>query len=89
MVSDPAGFFVWRIGAEDEAERIPVSVGVREGGRVEIEAALVPGDRIVTAGTHKVRAGEKVTPVAAATAAPAVPTPPESTPGAFGARGGA
>jgi len=89
VVSDPAGFFVWRIGAEDEAERVPVSVGVREAGRVEIEAELAPGDRIVTAGTHKVRAGQKVTPVAAATAAPAVSEGSDAAPGALGARGGA
>lgn len=89
VVSDPAGFFVWRIGAEDQAERVPVSMGVREGDRVEIEAALQPGDRIVTAGTHKVRAGEKVTPVAAATAAPAAPRTPDAAPGTLGARGGA
>ncbi len=89
VISDPAGFFVWRIGTDDAAERVAVSVGVREGGRVEIEAALQAGDRIVTAGTHKVRAGEKVTPVAAATAAPTVPAPADAAPGAFGARGGA
>jgi membrane fusion protein (multidrug efflux system) len=83
---DPAGFFVWRIGSEDGAERVPVSVGARAADRVEIEAELVPGDRIVTAGTHKVRAGEKVTPVAAATAAPApaVSEPPKAGSGASG-----
>ncbi len=101
VVSDPAGFFVWRIGSEDAAERVPVAVGAREGGRVEIEAALEPGDRIVTAGTHKVRVGEKVTPVAASTAAPAVPdapavpevpaipAAPDAARGTLGARGGA
>jgi membrane fusion protein, multidrug efflux system len=92
VVSDPGGFFVWRIGAEDQAERVAVSVGVREGGRVEIEAEIESGDRIVTAGTHKVRAGEKVTPVAAATAAPAAPAAPrtpDAAPGTLGARGGA
>ncbi len=86
VVSDPDGFFVWRIGAEDQAERVPVSVGVRQDGQVEVEAELASGDRIVTAGTHKVRAGQKVTPVAAATAAP---TTLDTTPGAVGVRGGA
>lgn len=89
VVSDPDGFFVWRIGAEDEAERVSVAVGTREDGRVEIEAELASGDRIVTAGTHKVRAGEKVTPVAAETAAPAAPEAPAAAPGGVGARGGA
>ena len=70
VVSDPQGFFVWRIGADDGAERVPVEIGNRDGARVEVKAALRPGDRIVTAGTHKVREGQKVTPVTA-TAAPA------------------
>jgi len=73
IVTDPQGFFVWRVGADDGAERVPVEVGGRDGARVEIKAELQPGDRIVTAGTHKVRAGEKVTPVAA-TEAPAPPS---------------
>jgi membrane fusion protein (multidrug efflux system) len=66
--TDPDGFFVWRIGPDDGAERVPVEVGARDSGRVEIRAELRPGDRIVSAGTHKVRAGEKVRPVAAAVA---------------------
>ena len=65
LVNDPDGFFVWRIGPDDGAERVPVEVGARESGRVEVRAELRPGDRIVSAGTHKVRAGEKVKPVAA------------------------
>jgi membrane fusion protein (multidrug efflux system) len=73
VVTDPSGFFVWRVGPDDGAERVSVEVGSRDGGRVEIKADLRPGDRIVTAGTHKVRAGEKVTPVAA-TLAPAAPS---------------
>jgi membrane fusion protein (multidrug efflux system) len=73
IVTDPQGFFVWRVGADDGAERVPVEVGSRQGPRVEVKAALEPGDRIVTAGTHKVREGQKVTPVAA-TAAPAAPS---------------
>lgn len=82
VVSDPDGFYVWRIGSDDGAERVPVELGGREDARVEIKADLRPGDRVVTAGTHKVRAGEKVTPVAA-TAAPAAPS------AAVGARDGA
>jgi len=73
VVTDPQGFFVWRIGADDGAERVPVEVGSRDGARVEIKAPLEPGDRIVTAGTHKVREGKKVTPVSA-TAAPGATT---------------
>src|SRR5690606_24951880 len=83
IVTDPQGFFVWRIGADDGAERVPVEVGSRGGARGEVKAALAPGDRIVTAGTHKVREGEKVTPVAATVAPAATPS------GAASGRGGA
>lgn len=72
IVTDPRGFFVWRIGPDDGAERVPVEVGAREGARVEVRADLHAGDRIVTAGTHKVREGERVTPVTA-TVAPVAP----------------
>lgn len=72
IVTDPRGFFVWRIGSDDGAERVPVELGAREGARVEVRADLRAGDRIVTAGTHKVREGERVTPVAA-TVAPVAP----------------
>lgn len=82
VVADPRGAFVWRIGPDDGAERVSVEVGARDGTRVEVRADLHAGDRIVSAGTHKVREGEKVTPVAA-TVAPAAP--PAGPP----ARGGA
>jgi membrane fusion protein (multidrug efflux system) len=85
VVTDPEGFFVWRIGREDGAERVSVEVGARDGGRVEIRADLQRGDRIVTAGTHKVRAGEKVTPVVAVGSEGA----PSGAASAAGARGGA
>jgi membrane fusion protein (multidrug efflux system) len=86
VVTDPEGFYVWRIDSDDGAARVPVELGARMEGRVEIIAELRPGDRVVTAGTHKVRAGEKVTPVAAgATAKPPPPGPRAEAP----ARGGA
>jgi membrane fusion protein (multidrug efflux system) len=65
LVAHPEGTFVWRIGADDAAEKVVVELGAREPGRVEVRAGLRTGDRIVVAGTHKVRAGEKVKPVPA------------------------
>jgi membrane fusion protein (multidrug efflux system) len=79
LVTGPQGFFVWRVGSDDGAERVPVEVGARVSGRVEIRAELRPGDRIVTAGTHKVRAGEKVKPVAAAPSSGAPEAPSEAS----------
>lgn len=80
VVSDPEGFYVWRIDSDDGAERVPVELGGRADARVEIKAGLRPGDRIVTAGVHKVRAGEKVTPVAAS-GGPAAPRAAAGAPG--------
>jgi membrane fusion protein (multidrug efflux system) len=79
VVSDRVGTFVWRIGEEEIAERIPVEIGLRKHGRVEVTLGLRAGDRVVTAGTHKVNAGKKV---AAAMELPAgqASVPPEGEP---------
>lgn len=81
LVTNSDGTFVWRIGADDKAERVAVELGGREPGRVEIVSGLRAGDRIVTAGTHKVHAGAPVKAVpAAANAAP----PPKPSAAAAG-----
>ena len=57
---DASGPFVWKVGADDVAERAGVETGIRSAGRVEILTGVNAGDRIVTAGTHKVMAGAPV-----------------------------
>jgi len=57
---DANGPFVWRIGAGDVAERVPVELGLRQPGKVEVTSGIAAGDRIVSAGTHKVSAGAQV-----------------------------
>jgi membrane fusion protein (multidrug efflux system) len=58
---DTHGPHVWRVGTDDHAERVPVGVGIREGGHVEIVTGdLAEHDRIVSAGTHKVFAGATI-----------------------------
>jgi membrane fusion protein (multidrug efflux system) len=57
LALDREGMFVWRVGGDDTAERVSVETGYRAEGRVEIAGGLEPGDRIVAAGTNKVRAG--------------------------------
>lgn len=54
---DPNGSFVWRVGEGDKAERVPVALGARRGGEVQVKTGLRPGDRIVAGGTHKVSPG--------------------------------
>ena len=81
LVTTADGTFVWRIGAEDQAERVAVELGAREPGRVEIRSGLVAGDRIVTAGTHKVRLGGKVKVVPATVGSAPAPSPSKPSPG--------
>jgi membrane fusion protein (multidrug efflux system) len=60
---DHQGAYVWKIDDEDRAARLPVQIGVRERGVVEIVQGIPVGTRVVSAGTHKVSEG---TPVRAA-----------------------
>ena len=48
------------VKASDMAERSPVELGVRRPGSVEVTSGLRAGDRIVSAGTHKVTQGAKL-----------------------------
>ncbi|MDX2167007.1 MAG: efflux RND transporter periplasmic adaptor subunit [Deltaproteobacteria bacterium] len=61
---DADGVFVWRVTPARSVERVPVELGIRQGGRVEIAHGLTAGDRIVAAGTHKVAPGVTIQEVA-------------------------
>jgi membrane fusion protein (multidrug efflux system) len=52
--------FVYRVTAEETAERVPVELGARRKGEVEIVRGLSAGDRIVTEGAVKLRDGARV-----------------------------
>ena len=75
---DADGVFVWRVTAAQSVERVPVALGIRERGRVEVTQGLAAGDRIVAAGTHKVAPGVTVREAAPV---PGV-APPEAAAGA-------
>lgn len=60
LVYDAGGSFVWRVTADGTAARVPVEVGTRQAGQVEILAGIGAGDRIVAAGTNKVAPGRPV-----------------------------
>jgi membrane fusion protein (multidrug efflux system) len=61
---DAEGAFVWRVREDHTAERVAVELGVRRGGRVEVIGGVAAGDRIVSAGTHKVAPGVPLREVA-------------------------
>ncbi len=57
---DREGAYVWRVVEGDVAERVPVELGLRRRGVVEVTLGLRAGDTIVSAGTHKVSEGDKI-----------------------------
>ena len=60
VVYDAQGTVVWRIADDGTAERVPVGLGLRREGMVEVTSGLSEGDRVVSAGTNKVMAGRPV-----------------------------
>jgi multidrug efflux pump subunit AcrA (membrane-fusion protein) len=60
VVFDRQGTYVWKLGPDDVPSRVPIEVGLRKQGRVEVTLGLQAGDRIVSAGTHKVSEGKKL-----------------------------
>jgi membrane fusion protein (multidrug efflux system) len=82
VVFDRHGAFVWRVNAEDLAERVPIQTGLRKGGVVEVTLGLSSGDTIVTAGTNKVSEGDRIA------AAPPPPTGQALAPKQTGSEGG-
>lgn len=53
--------FVWRVKPDGSIEKAPIDVGGRTPGKVMVTKGLAEGDRIVTAGVGKLKAGDKVT----------------------------
>ena len=78
---------VFRVGADNKAERVDVKTGLRRDGKVEIVSGLNAGERIVVEGTVKVRDGLTVNPVEGARLAGAPPAPDAAAAGS-GAQGG-
>lgn len=61
--------FAWRVAADGSVAQVPVQIGARVRGRVEILQGLAVGDRIVVEGTVKLRPGAKVVEAVVAAAA--------------------
>jgi membrane fusion protein (multidrug efflux system) len=60
LVYDLEGTFVWRVDPDSRAHRVPIEVGLRQDGKVEVAKGLAPGDVVVAAGIHKVKEGQRV-----------------------------
>lgn len=60
---------VYRVEPGNQVKEVPVKIGSRRFGEVEIVSGLKPGDRIVVEGTVKLRDGAKIKDVGAKAAA--------------------
>lgn len=58
--------FVFRVVAGDKVEQVPVTLGTRRAGEVEIASGIRAGDRIVVEGTVKLRQGSRIVEAGAA-----------------------
>ncbi|WP_455217610.1 efflux RND transporter periplasmic adaptor subunit [Kaarinaea lacus] len=54
------GTTVYRVGAENKAERVVVQTGVASGAMVEVSGDIKPGDQVVTRGGERLRPGQEV-----------------------------
>jgi RND family efflux transporter MFP subunit len=57
---DRAGAYVWRLTPDNTVERVDAAILARDGDRVFIDAALKPGEKIVSEGGGLLAAGQKV-----------------------------
>ena len=78
LIYDRNGTYLWRVDDENRAEKIPIEIGLRQAGRVEILKGVAAGDRIVSAGTNKVSAGSEIDAVEPQTAVTKETTSPVS-----------
>jgi membrane fusion protein (multidrug efflux system) len=62
---------VFRVLADDTVEQVPVTLGQRRRGEVEVVGGLAAGDRIVVDGTVKLRQGSRIVEVAKPAPSPA------------------
>jgi RND family efflux transporter MFP subunit len=69
LVARETDFFVWRVKQDGTVENIRVEASIREADMVGISKGVSPGDRIVSAGTQKLKDGAKVVEQGAAPAA--------------------
>lgn len=54
------GAFVFRVGPEQRAQRVPVMPGVGDGDLIEVDGALAAGDVIVIRGAERLMEGQPV-----------------------------
>jgi membrane fusion protein (multidrug efflux system) len=63
--------FLFRVGADSKVEQVPVRIGARRPGWVEIVDGIKAGERVVVEGIVKLKPGAKIVEAKAATPASA------------------
>ncbi|WP_235263818.1 efflux RND transporter periplasmic adaptor subunit [Nitrincola sp. A-D6] len=63
VIPENNDFFIMRLNAENQVSLVPVTLGSRRFGEVQILSGLEAGDIIVTAGQIKLHPGMPVTPL--------------------------
>lgn len=79
VVGEGESRFVYAVGPDGAAKRVPVRTGIRHEGRIEIVEGLRPGQQVVTEGVVKLADGMKVRLAGAKNAARG-PRPKEAQP---------
>lgn len=65
------GASVYVIDSENTARRISVAIGIGSENMIEVKGAIQPGDRVVTRGNERLRAGQEVQVIGRAEVDPA------------------
>jgi multidrug efflux pump subunit AcrA (membrane-fusion protein) len=57
---DNGSFYVFVVGKDDRAHRVPITLGIRNRDQVQVTAGLAPGDLVITSGGYALSDGLKV-----------------------------
>ncbi len=55
-----SGSYLYRVTAENSAERVNISLGIASGDYIQVFGGLAAGDRVVTVGNERMRPGQQV-----------------------------
>jgi len=55
-----SGAYLYRVNAENSAERVDVTLGIAAGDYIEVIGELAAGERVVTVGNERMRPGQQV-----------------------------
>ena len=64
--------FVFKVGADNKAERVVVETGTAAGSMIEVKGAIEPGDQLVIRGAERLQQGQALTIKQPAAAQPAI-----------------